>query len=171
MRRPLVDLNVVLDALLDRPPQGPAAASLWAAAEEKRIVALVPAHCVTTLFYLLRQARGATAARRHVTAVLSVFGVAMADQAVLQRALAFGWTDFEDAACAAAAEAAGCDLIVTRDPTGFQGSPVPVVDAATAISLMQAQGGPGRTAEGVGAYRPEGGGRRGRSRKLTPQGA
>ena len=61
MRRPLVDLNIVLDALLDRPPQGEAAARLWAAAERKSLDALVPAHCVTTLFYLVRQAKGPAA--------------------------------------------------------------------------------------------------------------
>ena len=142
MRRPLVDLNIVLDAILDRPPHGEAAARLWAAAERKSVDALVPAHGVTTLFYLVRQAKGPAEARRAVEAVLSAFGVAPADEAVLRRAVSLGWPDFEDAVCAAAAEAAGCDLIVTRDPGGFRGSLVPVVDAATALSLLEESGGP-----------------------------
>ena len=136
MKQPLVDLNVILDALFDRQAQGKNAARLWAAVEEKRLAALVPAHGVTTLFYLVRQGKGAPAARRAVDAVLSLFGAAPVDAAVLRRALSLGWTDFEDAVCAAAAEAAGCDLIVTRDPRGFRGSPVPVVDTATALSLL-----------------------------------
>ncbi|HEX9189496.1 MAG TPA: PIN domain-containing protein [Vicinamibacteria bacterium] len=152
MKRLLLDLNVVLDALLDRPPHGEAAAKLWAAAEEKRIDALVPAHGVTTLHYLVRQAKGGAAARRAVEAVLSAFGVAPADEPVLRRALSLGWTDFEDAVCAAAAEAAGCDLIVTRDPGGFRGSPVPVVDAATAVSLLGEPKGPEGVSEGASRY-------------------
>ncbi len=152
MKQPLVDVNVILDALLGRPPQGDAAAGLWAAAEQKRLGALVPAHGVTTLFYLVRQGKGAAAARRAVDAVLSVFGVAPSDEAVLRRALSLGWTDFEDAVCAAAAEASGCDLIVTRDPRGFRGSPVPVVDAATALSLLEDGSGPENVAEGVSRY-------------------
>lgn len=154
MRRPLIDLNVVLDALLDRPPQAQAAAHLWAAAEENRIVALVPAHGVTTLFYLVKHGKAAAEARRAVATVLSVFGVAPVDGAVLLRALSFGWNDFEDAVCAAAAEAAGCDVIVTRDPGGFRGSPLPVVDAVTALSLLQRGGAPGTVAEGGAPYRP-----------------
>ena len=152
MRQPLVDLNVVLDALLDRPPQGEAAARLWAAAERKRVRALVPAHGVTTLFYLVKQAKGPAAARRAVEAVLSAFGVAPADESVLRRALSLGWADFEDAVCAAAAEAAGCDLIVTRDPGGFRGSPVPVVDATTALSLLEEAGGPEGVSEAASRY-------------------
>ena len=136
MRQPLVDLNVVLDALLDRPPQGEAAARLWAAAERKRVRALVPAHGVTTLFYLVKQAKGPAAARRAVEAVLSAFGVAPADESVLRRALSLGWADFEDAVCAAAAEACGCDAIVTRDPEGFPDSPVEVIDPATALAWL-----------------------------------
>ena len=35
---------------------------------------------------------------------------------VMRHALVLAWPDFEDAVCAAAAEAGGCDAIVTRDP-------------------------------------------------------
>ena len=154
MRHPLIDLNVVLDALLDRPPQAQAATQLWAAAEEKRIAALVPAHGVTTLFYLVKHQKAAAEARRAVATVLSVLGVAPVDGAVLLRALSFGWNDFEDAVCAAAAEAAGCDVIVTRDPGGFRGSPLPVVDAVTAFDLLERERGPGTVAEGRASYRP-----------------
>lgn len=77
---------------------------------------------------------------------VGVFGVAAVDQAVLQRALALGWRDFEDAVCAAAAEAADCDLIVTRDPKDFPDSSVPAVDADTAMALL-AGAGPGQLRE------------------------
>jgi hypothetical protein len=53
-----------------------------------------------------------------------------------RRALALGWPDFEDAVCAAAAEAAGCQAIVTRDLDGFPASPLPVVDPAGALSWI-----------------------------------
>ena len=36
-------------------------------------------------------------------------------------------TDFEDAALASAAEAAGCELIITRNVADFGSSPVPAV--------------------------------------------
>jgi predicted nucleic acid-binding protein len=152
--QPLVDVNVVLDALLGRAPHGVAAAGLWAAAEKKHVRALFPAHGVTTLFYLLRQAKGAPTARRAVESVLSVFSVAPVDGGVLLRALSLGWTDFEDAVCAAAAEAVGCDLIVTRNPGDFRGSSVPVVDPATALSLLKSGEEPESVSERARWYGP-----------------
>jgi uncharacterized protein YutE (UPF0331/DUF86 family) len=41
--------------------------------------------------------------------ILTVFGVAPVNQAVLQAAISLACPDFEEAVCAAAAEAAGCD--------------------------------------------------------------
>jgi hypothetical protein len=46
------------------------------------------------------------------------------------------WPDFEDAVCAAAAEACACDAIVTRDPDGYPEAPLPVIDAAAAFSWL-----------------------------------
>jgi hypothetical protein len=85
------------------------------------------------VFYLLEEARDAAFARSGVELLISVFGVAPIDDNVVRRALVLGWPDFEDAVCAAAAEASGCEAIVTRDPDGFPDSPVPVVDPAGAL--------------------------------------
>jgi hypothetical protein len=65
-------------------------------------------------------------------------------------------TDFEDAVCVAAAEAADCELVVTRDPQGFAGSPVRVVDPTTALALLSA----GRTKTARGPTGCSGGARR-----------
>ena len=142
MKRILFDINVALDAALARPPHSEAATKIWAAVDARRITGLLPAHGVTTLYYVLARAKGAASARRAIAHLLTVFGVAPVNHAILQRALALGWPDFEDAVCAAAAQAAGCDFIVTRDRTGFPGSPVPLVDPATAIALLDLAGGP-----------------------------
>jgi predicted nucleic acid-binding protein len=147
LKRILVDVNVLLDAVLERTPHAEAAAKIWAAVETRSVTGLVPGHGVTTLFYLFSRARGAHSARRAVAHLLTVFGVAVVNQATLQRALTLGWTDYEDAVCAAAAEATGCDLIVTRDPTGFPVSPVQTVDPATALALLEREDGTSRLSE------------------------
>jgi len=59
--------------------------------------------------------------------------VGSGEDAVIGRALTLGWRDFEDAVCAAAAEAAGCKAIVTRDPRGFTDSPVEVMEPEAAV--------------------------------------
>jgi len=57
----------------------------------------------------------------------------------LRRAIALGWPDLEDGVCAAAAAAVGCDVIATRDPSGFPDSPVRVSDPATVLAWLVAE--------------------------------
>jgi predicted nucleic acid-binding protein len=134
----LLDLNVILDVILDRSPGADSAAALWAAIEKGQGRGLIPAHGVTTIFYLLEKARGGAFARKGVERLISVFGVAPVNEDVVRRALVLAWPDFEDAVCAAAAEASGCEAIVTRDPGGYPNAPLPVVDAAAALSWLTA---------------------------------
>ena len=69
------------------------------------------------------------------------FGVRASDinriceYAVIRAALALGWTDFEDAVCVAAGQAARCDAVVTRDPEGF---PLPAGDALCDPEVVEA---------------------------------
>jgi predicted nucleic acid-binding protein len=124
MKRILVDTNVVLDVLLDRHPHVSASAAIWAAIESQIVKGLLSAHAVTTIHYLIRRQLGETKAKRTIGAMLQVFEVAAIDGAVLAEALQLHFADFEDAVTSAAAKAAGCDWIVTRDARGFRGSAV-----------------------------------------------
>jgi hypothetical protein len=76
--------------------------------------------------------------------LLAVAAVAAVDDAVLRRALASPCPDFEDAVCLVAAEAAGCAMLVTRDPSGYRGSALPIFDPETAVALLS-----GRPPDGV----------------------
>lgn len=135
--RILLDLNLVLDVLLDREPHAEAAAALWASVETGEAEGLLAAHCVTTLHYLATRSRGRPFADECLAGVLGVFAVAPVDEAVLRRALAMRWPDFEDAVCAAAGEAAGCHAIATRDISGFRRSALPVMTAAEALTALR----------------------------------
>ena len=135
MKRLLLDLNIVLDVVLDR-AEAASAARLWAALERGKGRGYIPAHGVTTIFYLVSRAQGAAFARRATDGILRTFAVASVDEKVLRRALSLAWPDFEDAVCACAAELCGCDAIVTRDPKGFVESPVRVVDCPAALAWL-----------------------------------
>lgn len=132
----MLDVNVVLDAILERAPGADAAARLWSAIERGRGTAMIPAHGLTTIHYLLARARGGAYARAAVEKLMRVFAVAAVDGEVIRRALLLPAPDFEDAVCAAAAERSGCWAIVTRDPRGFTGITLPVIDPAAAVAHL-----------------------------------
>ena len=136
MRRILFDTNVVLDVLLDRQPYAEASAAAWASVETGSSEGMLAAHAVTTIHYLIRKEMGNNKARRIVSAILRVFGVAAVDGAVVQEALQLPLSDFEDAVTAAAARLAGCECIVTRDPKGFRGSPVRALTPEAVTPLL-----------------------------------
>jgi predicted nucleic acid-binding protein len=125
MKRILFDTNVILDVLLDRHPFVEASARAWAAAETGLAEGMLAGHAVTTIHYLVRKGSGNAQAKRTVAAILHVFKVAPVDGAVIQEALQLPLPDFEDAVTSAAARATDCSYVVTRDPKGFRGSPVP----------------------------------------------
>jgi len=139
MTRILFDTNVVLDVLLDRQPHVEASAAAWAAVETGISEGMLAAHAVTTLHYLVRKEIGTIKARRIVSALLRVFGVAAVNGAVVQEALQSPFSDFEDAVTAAAARLAGCEYIVTRDPKGFRGSPVRSLTPEAVLPILSKQ--------------------------------
>lgn len=134
----MLDLNVILDVLLDRAPHADTAAAVWALLESGRAEGRIAAHSVTTLAYLVTRAQGRTSAEAHLHDILAVFRASPVDQDVLRRALALSFADFEDAVTAAAAEADGCDLIVSRNAKDFRRAPLPVLTPEAARAAMEA---------------------------------
>lgn len=126
----LVDVNVILDVVLAREPWAEVAAELLARIHDGEHDGFVAAHTVTTVHYLVARARDDRAARLAVTDLLDVVEVVPVGEAELQRALALGLPDYEDAVQAACALAIDADAIVSRDAVGFEGCGVAVVGAA-----------------------------------------
>jgi predicted nucleic acid-binding protein len=148
----LVDANVCLDVLLGRVPFGESSAKIWSLVEEGTLEGVVPAHAVTTVHYLVSKERDRVTGRRFVADFMRVFRVAAVTETVLKRALELDFADFEDAVCSAAAEEAGCELVVTRNRKDFVSSPVTAVDPITALALLEDRGSSG-VSERPGAYR------------------
>ena len=123
----LVDLNVVLDVVQKREPYFAASAAVLERIVLKEIEGAISAHAVTTIHYIVERYRDAPTANQAVDWLLHYFVVAPVGYRELSRARALGWRDFEDAVVVAAAEASGCDVIVTRNVKDFDKSPVSVV--------------------------------------------
>lgn len=123
----LVDLNVLLDVLQRREPHYGASAAVLSRARRGELAAALPAHAVTTVYYLIARFAGRADAGRATDWLLANFEVVAADRPLYVRARALPLADFEDAVVAAAAERAACDRIVSRNVVDFAASPVPAV--------------------------------------------
>jgi predicted nucleic acid-binding protein len=139
VKKLLFDVNVVLDVLLERRPFVEASAAAWAAVETGNSEGFLAAHAVTTIHYLIRKELGSIRTTRIVSAILKVFEVAIVDSAVIEEALKLSLSDFEDAVTSVAAQRAGCDFIVTRDPKRFRGSPVRSLTPEAIVPLLDMQ--------------------------------
>ena len=125
--RLLLDLNVLLDVVQRREPFYQASASVLSKAVGGEDSGAIPSHALTTLYYIVQRFSGKEEADGFVDWLLAHLEIVPQDRAQFVRARSLPMPDFEDAALASAAEASDCDLIVTRNVTDFEGSPVQVV--------------------------------------------
>lgn len=124
----MIDLNVILDVVTNRPQWVAASAKACTiAGADRRAQAVVSPHAVTTVYYLARKHADKATAERAVDWIVSLFGLAPCGRKEFRRARELPVEDFEDAVVAAGAESASCDCIVTRNLSDFRGSPVKAI--------------------------------------------
>jgi predicted nucleic acid-binding protein len=123
----MLDLNVLLDVVQRREPFYAASAAVLGQAIEGPNVACLPGHALTTLHYIVAKYASREHAGTLVDWVLAHLEIVPQDRAQFVRARNLQFADFEDAAVASAAEASGCELIITRNVADFGSSPVPAV--------------------------------------------
>lgn len=132
----LLDLNILLDVVQNRVPHYRDSAEVLSRARTGEIQALVPAHAVTTLHYILAKAAGQPRANQTVDWLLAHFEIAPAGGDAFRRARELVLPDFEDAVVASLAEAAQCGHVITRNEADFADSPVPAVSPTTFLALL-----------------------------------
>jgi len=135
MRRVLYDTNVLLDVILGREPHLAASAAALESVAAGKVEGYVAGHAVTTIAYLVQRERGAVETRRTLAHLLSRLRVAAVTDSSVRLALNMAFADFEDAICAASAQEATCDLIVTRNPQHFLKSQPPALLPEAFLSL------------------------------------
>ena len=136
----LFDVNVILDALLDRKPYGKEAALLISAVEESAVTGFLCADSVTTLFYLISKFRNKKHAKQEIKLLLELFEIAPINRAVLQEAMETDFTDFEDAVVHQSAFLTNCDGIVTRNAKDFKSSKVSIYNPRELLNAMNCKG-------------------------------
>jgi predicted nucleic acid-binding protein len=122
--RLMLDLNVLLDVVQRREPFYEASASVLSRVVAGEDSGFLPGHALTTLYYVVKKSSGKGQADGFVDWLLTYLEVVPQDKALFVRARSLPMPDFEDAAVASAAEASECDVIVSRNATDFEGSPI-----------------------------------------------
>ena len=123
----MLDLNVLLDVVQRREPFYTASATVLSQAVEGPGLSCLPGHALTTLHYIVAKYADREQANALVDWILAHLEVVPQDRNLFVRARNLRFDDFEDAALASAAEAAGCKVILTRNVADFGTSPVPAV--------------------------------------------
>lgn len=114
-----IDANVILDVLGKRPAFYQSSAHVLSYIEKNNITAVVAAHSVTTIYYLLAKHFGRARANAALLDLLHLIKVAAVDEDVLKEALSLHWGDYEDAVQAVAAIKAKCTHFITRNVKDF----------------------------------------------------
>jgi predicted nucleic acid-binding protein len=90
----LLDINVVLDVLLDRPPWVASAREIWKAFDENRATGYLSAISLPTIFYIVRKAAGLDKACDAVDVCLDAFEICAVDARVLETARSITGSNF-----------------------------------------------------------------------------
>jgi len=122
--RVFLDTNILLDVLLSRQSLAAESEEVILRCEALGAEMFLAWHGLATAFYLLKRGRTHADALREVDRILSWARVASSGDAEARRARSLGFSDFEDALQAVAAEACGAGCIVTRNTPDFSLSAV-----------------------------------------------
>jgi predicted nucleic acid-binding protein len=134
--RIFVDTNLLLDVLAKRDPFYPAAARIWTLAETGACEALVSAISFNNVYYIVRKARDATAARRALVLLRDVFASVAPDQRILNQAIDSDIPDFEDAIQFYSALHARADYLLTRNVGDFPAGILPILAPEEFLTLV-----------------------------------
>lgn len=124
----LIDTNIVLDALMSRSPFNVLAERLFILIAEDKLKASITASSVTDIYYLLNKyLHDAHKAKQALFKLFSLFEILEVTKNDCEKALLLPMKDYEDALMATCAKRRKIELIITRDPEDFNGSPVKAI--------------------------------------------
>ena len=136
--RVLLDTNILLDVLLRRVPHVDESTAALLRCRAVRAEIWIAWHGLATAYYFLRRGRSLDEAMRDVDRLLGWAVVAPVVDADARRARDFGFTDFEDALQAVAAERCEANWLVTRNTADFANSPVLAITPAEFLQSVPA---------------------------------
>lgn len=120
----MLDLNVLMDYAQKREPHYAFSSIAISEVLKGNHTGYVPAHAVTTLYYLILKYIDEQKANENIDWLLEHFEITPINKSVFEQARQLQMRDFEDAVIASLAQRAKCQYIITRNLPDFVNSPV-----------------------------------------------
>lgn len=123
----LIDTNIVLDVILERQPFYSNSIEVLCLAKKDDVEEYISASAVTDIYYLIyRQLKDKGLAKELLKELFKIVSVASVTEQEIQKAMELEWKDFEDSVQYSVALLQEMNGIVTRNPSDYGDSEIPV---------------------------------------------
>jgi predicted nucleic acid-binding protein len=126
VNRLFFDINVILDILTGRKPHYAASSRVYRMVEENRFTGLISILSLSTIHYILQTSCTHSEAVRLIKLLRDILEIVDAPVQTANLAMDSEWCDFEDALQYFAAVHGRADCIITRNPSDFRKSKLPI---------------------------------------------
>lgn len=134
----LLDTNIILDALQSRDPWYKDAQQIFLSAANRQYTGFLTAKSLLDIHYLMhRSFHNEQKTRSALQKLLSLFTLLDTTAADCQQALLSGTRDYEDAVMIETASRSHMDYIVTRNPSDFSSSRIPVLLPGDFLTVLR----------------------------------
>lgn len=123
----LIDTNVILDVLCDRPDFAETSSMVWKYCETGQIEGYISALSVPNIVYILRKELTPQKTRQLIQQIMMTFQTVDLKSGDLKLAAEMFASDYEDAVQMCQASRINADYIVTRNIRDFKDSKVPAL--------------------------------------------
>ncbi len=128
MDKVLINTDVILDFLFDRPPDSEAASNIFSLCEKKSILGFVTPLICANVYLLLKKTASHEKVAEKMNLLLTITEILTMDKSVVIKALNAKFRNYEDALQNYAAVNAGnVDVILTRNVKDFKNSEIAVM--------------------------------------------
>lgn len=136
MNSVLVDTNVWIDVVLNRPQFTARSKGALMACAEEGVNMLVAATSLKDVFYFAEKSAGPAAAYAALDLLFELADVVAVDSLVCSRALSLERPDYEDGIVSVCAQAERADAIVSRDAGSFSDAGIPRLSPEELIAAL-----------------------------------
>ena len=134
-----LDTNVVIDLLGERDPFYEVAAKIASLADKGKILIYVSALTYSTVYYLLARFENKDLVKEKIRKFKVIAETSDLTGKIIDKALASGFPDFEDALQYYCAVDKDCRMIITRNGKDFKDSDIPVLSPDEYLTRLKTE--------------------------------